>query len=411
MKKFFLPIFIIIIIFFIYQVGSSIKEAPEKRLFPSVEQDRSEHKREIAGIIRKGETFYDIFKKERLSISELIEINKVSKNVFNLVKVKPTRSYIIIAIKTNNSDYDKVETLKYSINDWKYLKVYKNSKGFDAKIVNVPYSKRFTVLSGIIHNNLIYAIGETREHLKLAFELADIFESEIDFVTELREGDRFKILVEELWLEGIFKGYGDILAAEFVNNGKRFEAYKFTVNGRTGYYDSKGRSLKKALLRAPLRFRYISSGFSYRRKHPILKIYRPHLGVDYAAPTGTPVSAAGSGRVKYAGWKGQYGKCVIIRHPNGYETYYGHLSRIRKGIKKGVKVKQGEIIGYVGMTGLATGPHLDYRVKKLGRFINPLKMSIPRDKGIPRSQRSAFKKKVNDFKYMMNNSLQIISKK
>jgi murein DD-endopeptidase MepM/ murein hydrolase activator NlpD len=132
-----------------------------------------------------------------------------------------------------------------------------------------------------------------------------------------------------------------------------------------------------------LRFRYISSGFSYRRKHPILKIYRPHMGVDYAAPEGTPVSAAGNGTVVYAGWRGAYGKSVIIRHPKGYKTYYGHLSRIKRGIKKGKRVSQGEVIGYVGSTGLATGPHLDYRVKRYDRFINPLKMRLPRTHSIP----------------------------
>ncbi|RMG03426.1 MAG: M23 family metallopeptidase [Nitrospirae bacterium] len=147
-----------------------------------------------------------------------------------------------------------------------------------------------------------------------------------------------------------------------------------------------------------MRFRYISSRFSYRRKHPVLKIYRPHLGVDYAAPTGTPVSAAGNGRVIYAGWKGAYGKCVIIRHPNGYVTYYGHLSRIKSGIRRGKAVTQGQVIGYVGKTGLATGPHLDYRVKKNGKFINPLRMSLPRGKRIPSKMLAEYKGYVADLK-------------
>jgi murein DD-endopeptidase MepM/ murein hydrolase activator NlpD len=139
-----------------------------------------------------------------------------------------------------------------------------------------------------------------------------------------------------------------------------------------------------------LSFRRISSRFTKKRYHPILKIYRPHLGVDYAAPTGTPVSSVGDGTIKFAGYKGQNGKIVIIRHPNGYTTYYGHLSRIKKGIKRGVKVKQGQLIGYVGTTGLSTGPHLDYRIKKNNRFVNPLTLELPRGKSIPKTAMADF---------------------
>jgi murein DD-endopeptidase MepM/ murein hydrolase activator NlpD len=389
-------------VFLFYQIAPSEKPSPNRQLPLIIEHDRNEHKREITGLVRRGETFYDIFKKEGLALAELQEIYEASKKVFNLAKVRPYRSYIIVAKKTEDLSGEQIESLKYSVNDKKYLNVYRGEEGFYAEIVEVPYTKRYTVLSGTIKDNLIYAVGETREHLRLAFELADIFESEIDFVTELREGDSFKMLVEELWLGNVFKGYGNILAAEFVNNGRHYEAYRFDLDGKPGYFDSKGRSLRKALLRAPLRFRYISSRFSYRRKHPILKIYRPHLGVDYAAPFGTPVSSAGDGTVKFAGWKGHYGKCVIIRHPNGYETYYGHLSRIKKGIRRGRKVKQGEIIGYVGSTGMATGPHLDYRVKRFGKFVNPLRMSLPRAKAVPKNKMELFSKRVRTLQYMMN---------
>ncbi len=399
-KSSFLVGLLAIVVLLFYQIAPSERGSADKQLSLIIEHDRSEHKREIAGLVRRGETFYDIFKKEGLALSELQEIYNASKDVFNLAKVKPRRSYIIITKKAESEEL--IESLKYSVNDNKYLNVYRGEDGFYAELVEVPYTKRYALLSGTIKDNLIYAVGETREHLRLAFELADIFESEIDFVTELREGDSFKMLVEELWLDNVFKGYGNILAAEFVNNGRRYEAYRFEIDGKPGYFDSKGRSLKKALLRAPLRFRYISSRFSYRRKHPILKIYRPHLGVDYAAPYGTPVSSAGDGTVKFAGWKGQYGKCVIIRHPNGYETYYGHLSRIKKGIRRGKKVKQGEIIGYVGATGMATGPHLDYRVKRFGKFINPLKMSLPRAKAVPKNKMDIFSKRVKSLQYMMN---------
>ncbi|HDO36866.1 MAG TPA: M23 family metallopeptidase [Nitrospirae bacterium] len=346
--------------------------------------------REIVELVKDGESLYDIFKKYDLDIGTLYKITGASRQLYDLVRLRPNRSYIITTVR-NDDGVERLNLFKYSINDSSYLKIIRNGEAYIPKVEKVGYERRPVLLEGKITDNLINAVGETPEQMKVAFNLAEVFEADIDFLTELRYGDGYRMIVEELWLNGVFKGYGDILAAEFTNNGKMYEAYRFKVNGRTAYYDSSGRSMKKALLRAPLRFRYISSRFSHRRKHPILKIYRPHLGIDYAAPQGTPVSSAGNGTVKLAGWKGAYGKCVIIRHPNGYVTYYGHLSRIRKGIRRGRKVSQGEIIGYVGKTGLATGPHLDYRIKKFGKFVNPLRLRLPRGIPVP-------KKRINEFR-------------
>ncbi len=357
--------------------------------------------RTIVGIVNRGESLFDIFKKEGISLKYLPEITQASKRVYNLVRLKPFRSYVITTIKEPGTEQEKLSIFKYSINDLEYLKVINQEDRFSAIREPVKYEKRLALISGNIEYNLIDAIGPTAEHQRLAIELAEIFESEIDFVTELRKGDRFEMLVEELWKDNVFKGYGKIRAARFINNGKKYEAYLYSINGREYYFDQRGRSLKKALLRAPLRFKYISSRFTYHRRHPILKIVRPHLGVDYAAPTGTPVSAAGNGTVVFAGWRGAYGKSVIIRHPNGYVTYYGHLSRIKRGIRRGRRVSQGEIIGYVGSTGLATGPHLDYRVKKNGRFINPLSMRVPRDRPVPKKYMADFKKQINYYNDMI----------
>ncbi len=351
----------------------------------------------IVGIVNRGESLFDIFKKEGISLRYLPEITSASKRVYNLVKLKPFRSYVITTIKEPGTWHEKLSVFKYSINDLEYLKVINLEDRFSAIRESVNYKKKLALLTGSIESNLIDAIGHTAEHQRLAIELAEIFESEIDFVTDLRRGDRFEMLVEELWKDNVFKGYGRIRAAKFINNGRKYEAYLYSINGKQYYFDRKGRSLKKALLRAPLRFKYISSRFTYHRRHPILKIVRPHLGVDYAAPTGTPVSAAGNGTVIFAGWRGAYGKCVIIRHPNGYVTYYGHLSRIKRGIRRGRRVTQGEVIGYVGSTGLATGPHLDYRVKKNGRFINPLSMRVPRDRPVPAKYMADFRQKIHQY--------------
>ncbi len=352
---------------------------------------------EIAGVFSEGESLYDIFVERDIPLKYLPEIYKKTRKVFDLKKLRAGRSYRLVLKK--DSENTVLEEFRYSIDDYHILTVKRTPEGFRAVKEEVPYQKVYTLLEGTIEDNLITAIGPTPEHQKVAFEVAEALEGVIDFVTELRRGDRFRILVEALWLDGAFKGFGKVLAIEFINQGRKYEAYLFKLKGKEYYFDPKGHSMERALMRAPLRFRYISSRFSYRRKHPILKIYRPHLGVDYAAPRGTPVSAAGDGRVIFAGWRRQMGKTIIIRHPNGYRTYYGHLSRI--AVRKGQRVRQGQIIGYVGATGLATGPHLDYRIKKNGRFINPLAMKMPPAKRIPKNLRETFLKRVENFRYLM----------
>lgn len=202
-----------------------------------------------------------------------------------------------------------------------------------------------------------------------------------------------RLIIEELWAGDVFTGFGNILAAEVINNGKRLTAFRFGQDGRETYYDHEGRSLRKVLSRSPLSYRRISSHYSKNRFHPVLRIYRPHLGVDYAAARGTPVSSTGNGTIVFSGYKGQNGKMVRIRHKNAFETYYGHLSRIPKHIRKGARVSQGDIIGYVGSTGLSTGPHLDYRVKKNGRFVNPLTLDLPDGSPVPESSQQEFLRK------------------
>lgn len=186
------------------------------------------------------------------------------------------------------------------------------------------------------------------------------------------------MVFEEQYREGAFVRYGDILAAEYSSGDKVHQAVLYRPpEGRKGYFDPSGKSVRKAFLKSPLNYRRISSRFSYSRFHPIFKRYRPHLGVDYAAPRGTPVVASGDGVISFAGWKRGFGKIVEIRHPNGFVTMYGHLSRFARGITRGATVRQKDLIGYVGNTGCSTGPHLDYRVKADGRYVNPLRMVAP----------------------------------
>jgi murein DD-endopeptidase MepM/ murein hydrolase activator NlpD len=180
-------------------------------------------------------------------------------------------------------------------------------------------------------------------------------------------------------------------------DGHVYRAYRFGTGGRSGYFDDEGKSLRKAFLKAPLSYRRISSGFTKRRMHPILKIARPHFGVDYAAPAGTPVSTVADGAVIFAGYKGPNGNLVIVRHPNGYTTSYGHLSRIAKGIRRGAEVRQGDVIGKVGSTGRSTGPHLDFRIRRHGTFLDPLTVNLPRGGAVPPNRMAAFRGVVEEF--------------
>lgn len=323
---------------------------------------------------------FDIFKKNGLEMRDLFRLREASASVHRLRDISTGQPYEI-ELGADNS----VLSLTYQINNDALLNITRIDPGFRAEKIAIPYDRKEGKLGGVIENNLYDSLGDDGESALLGCALSDIFSWDIDFTTDLRKGDTFKVVVEELWLGGRFKRFGNILAAEFTNEGNTYRAFRYEgPDGRAGYYDEEGKSLQRSFLKAPLSFRRISSGFTFSRVHPILKIRRPHLGVDYVAPGGTPVSALGDGSVQFAGYKGGNGNLVIIRHPNGFITYYGHLRRIRTGIRRGARVAQGDVIGYVGSTGLSTGPHLDFRMKKGDRFVNPLGVNVPRGGGIPK---------------------------
>jgi murein DD-endopeptidase MepM/ murein hydrolase activator NlpD len=357
------------------------------------------HWREICGTIKKGETLYDIFKKYKLDISELLKLKEASADIHRLKELCPGQTYKIIL-----DDNKTINSFIYCIDDDNILHITRTEAGFYTEKKKIEYEKRILHIGGIVRENLISSVGEGRENLMLAFQFSDIFAWNIDFTTDLRNEDAYRIVVEGLYLGGEFKKYGNILSAEFINNGETYRAYRFGQDGEVDYYDAYGKSLRRSFLKAPLNFRRISSTFSVRRFHPILRICRPHHGLDYSASAGTPVSAVGDGTVLFAGFKGQYGKLVILRHKNNWITYYGHLSRVGKGVKGGKKIQQGQVIGYVGSTGLATGPHLHYEMMINNRPANPLKVKIPQGRSIPKTVLSEFR----NFKNQMDNRLATI---
>jgi murein DD-endopeptidase MepM/ murein hydrolase activator NlpD len=239
------------------------------------------------------------------------------------------------------------------------------------------------IVKGTLNSSLSQDMFELGVGDALVAKLADIFAWDINFFIDPRKGDRFEVVFEKLYREGRFVAYGDILAAKYENRGTAKWAIAFDGGeGNRCYYGLDGTSVQKQFLKAPLRYRRVSSGYSLHRRHPILGIIRPHLGIDYAAPQGTPVYAAADGKVTFVGREGGFGNLVRIAHGGAYETSYGHLNNFAKGLHRNSRVAQGELVGTVGATGLATGPHLDYRMKRNGAFIDPQAVKLPAKKGV-----------------------------
>ncbi len=267
--------------------------------------------------------------------------------------------------------------------------IEKDSQGFIAQRKAVPLQTYWAKVAGEIHSSLFEAVDAIGEQDQLVMAFAEILAWEVDFYKDMKEGDRFKAVVEKVYKGDQFIQYGPVHVVEYERGERKIRGIRYQGE----YYSESGISLKKAFLKAPLRFNRISSRFSRARRHPILGGIRPHFGVDYAAPSGTPIWAVADGTVLSRGWSGGFGNQVVLRHPNGYKTYYGHLYAYGAGIRKGAPVRQKQIIGYAGSTGLSTGPHLDYRLVKDGQPRNPLKESFPSGFPIRREEMEGFQKR------------------
>jgi murein DD-endopeptidase MepM/ murein hydrolase activator NlpD len=254
-----------------------------------------------------------------------------------------------------------------------------------------PYERsvRPRAINGVLRGSLESSLREAGADPTVGYRMADVLQWDLDFNRDLQPGDGFSALYEEVYLDGQLQGLGEVIALRYRNGGKTLEAYRY---GDGGYYDQDGRPLRKMFLKSPLPYSRVTSGFSQRRFHPVLRTYRPHWGVDLGAPVGTPVRVTGNGVVLSAGWDGGGGKVVKVRHPGGYVTQYLHLSRFASGIGSGARVSQGDVIAYVGQSGLATGPHLDYRVQKNGSWINPTSLGGVQAEPIPVAGLSTFMK-------------------
>jgi murein DD-endopeptidase MepM/ murein hydrolase activator NlpD len=325
----------------------------------------------IDGEIKAGDTFSTLLG-DRLTAQQIHGIALQSRPVFALTGLCVGQPYRIC---TENGIF---KSFQYDINRDDRLTIRKEADGFAVSRGAIPYQTTTALVRGTITSSLFETVAASGENPELALALADIFAWDIDFIRDIREGDSFQVLVEKRSLDGKPAGYGQILAAEFTNDGDTYRAFLYRDGEHPpAYYDADGNSVRKAFLRAPLAFTRISSGFSMHRLHPITHRYKPHPAIDYAAPTGTPIKAVGDGTVVVRTYNRFNGNYVKIRHNATYQTMYNHMSRFAHRLKVGSHVAQGQVIGYVGATGMATGPHLDFRMYKNGTPVNPYRVKIP----------------------------------
>ncbi len=320
---------------------------------------------------------------ERATISEFFatagldgktsdEIIRAARSVYDLSRIRAGNRVDII--RSGSGD---LRAVTYEVDRDRLLWITKQPNGFHSELRPIPYEIVTARVAGTVRDSLFQAVSDLGEGVWLTVEIADIFGWDVDFSTDAQTGDTFEVVVEKKVLHRERWGYGRILAAQYTNAGELHQAVLFRdPSGKPAYYAPSGKSLQKALLRSPLKFAArVTSGFSNSRFHPILKRYRAHHGVDYSAPVGSAVQAVGDGRVVAAGWKGEGGNSLHLRHAKGFDTYYHHLSSIL--VKPGQLVRQGDIIAKSGSTGLSTGPHLDFRVSRNGQFLNFLKLKLP----------------------------------
>lgn len=349
------------------------------------------------GEVKRNESLYIILRGLDVSPQKIYEIEKEAKGKLRLNRIQPGQRYLTYADGSDKEPHRLIlhsNLLEYVILDWEDdISIEKGTK---------EVTTRITEASGVITSSLYETLQENGVNPLLGNKLSEIFGWQIDFF-RLYKNDSFKVVYEQEFVDGQPYGVGKVIAAEFEHKGSAFDAYFFETEDRAGYFDSNGKGVQKALLKAPFTFsQRISSNFSHSRFHPVLKRRTPHYGVDYAAPLGTPVISVGDGEVIESRYRGPNGNIVKIKHNGTYTTAYLHLNGFARGIKKGVKVKQGQVIGYVGRTGRVTGVHLDYRIYKNDQPVNPVTVKLPPSKSISDKDMASFKALVGKYRFQLS---------
>ncbi len=335
-------------------------------------------------VVRSGESLSDIFQRAGLKSSTMSAVLEL-EDAKGLTQLFPGDEFRFL------TDEQGLAKLSVDFDEQNELIIERKDSGFTSKKVKQNLEFRVREAAGSIRSSLFRDAGNAGMSDQLILDMVEIFGFDVDFALDLRPGDRFSVLFDEAWRNGERLRSGAILAATFVNQGKTYAAYRMTLDdGSVQYFAKDGRSLKKGFLRTPVAFSRISSGFTIARRHPILGTMRAHKGVDYAAPSGTQIRASGEGKITFRGWKSGYGNVIEIQHWNGYSTLYGHMSRFDADFRQGSKVSQGDVIGYVGMTGLATGPHLHYEFRINGAHRDPVTVDLPRSEPLKGAEFNRF---------------------
>lgn len=368
---------------------------PEKELSAIESFESAEQVTQIAWQtlkVKSGDSLSALFDHARIKPAQLMALLDLGESVKPLLTLHPGET-----IQIHRDDDGRLLGLRYDTDHTQTLHIERENDQLHVVTIDHDIEARPKHAAGIIKESLFMSGQQAGISDNLIMELAGIFGWDIDFVLDIREGDRFSIVYEEIYKNGSKLKDGNILAAEFINQGKTYRAARYVdpQSQKTGYYAPDGKNLRKAFLRSPVKFSHISSKFSLKRYHPLLHKFRSHKGVDYAARRGTPVSSSGDGKIVFKGKKGGYGNVVIVKHGSRYSTLYAHLSRFAKKIYVGRRVKQGEIIGYVGSTGLATGPHLHYEFLVNGVHRNPLRVRFPSAKPISKNHLLAFREQTD----------------
>jgi len=335
--------------------------------------------------VRSGDTMEQIFRRNKLNLGDLASIVRLDEAGKYIRRLRPGDKFEI------RHDKGQVIRIYRELDLTNALVVSRSESGFTSEIIDRPIELRRRLAYGRIETSLFESAVDAGMPDKLIMNLAGIFAWDVDFVFDIRRNDDYFILFEEIYRNGKYISDGEIVAAEFNNNGRSFRAVRYIdSSGRSDYFTPEGRSVRKAFIRAPVDFARISSSFNPRRKHPILNTIRAHRGVDYAAPPGTPIKAAGDGKVIFRGRKGGYGNAIILQHGGNITTLYGHMSRYANSSRLGKRVKQGQTIGYVGSTGLATAAHLHYEYRLNGVHRNPRTVTLPQAAPIKNEYRDDF---------------------
>ncbi len=350
--------------------------------------------------IKSGDNLSSVFARMGLNDRDLYELFDGNKSAKDLRSIAPGQKFEFLV-----DSQGKLQELKYYKNNLDSLKFTRNETGFTSQQISLKPEIRRSLREGTINSSLFVAGKQAGLPNTLTMELANIFGYDVDFALDIQKGDQFKVLFEEQYLNNKKIGTGAILTAEFTNAGKTYRAVRYTnKDGVTRYYTPDGKGLNKAFLRTPVDFARISSSFSLARLHPVLNTIRAHKGTDYAASIGTPIRATGDGKVIFAGRQGGYGNLIVIQHGQGYETRYGHMNSFAKGISNGSRVGQGQVIGYVGKTGLASGPHLHYEFHVNGQVRNPVTVQLPQSMGIASNEKDRFNSATQTLVAQLQNS-------